>query len=53
LVVGGRRLITTIGLEGLIIIDTEDALLVCTREREQDVRAMVKLLENEGKQELL
>ncbi len=53
LVIGDQRLIATIGLEGLIIIDTEDALLVCTREREQDVRAMVKLLEKEGKQELL
>jgi len=53
LVIGSKRLIATIGLEGLIIIDTADALLVCTREREQDVRAMVKLLENEGKQELL
>ncbi len=53
LVIGDKRLIATIGLEGLIIIDTEDALLVCTREREQDVRAMVKLLEKEGKQELL
>jgi mannose-1-phosphate guanylyltransferase len=53
LVIGDQRLIATIGLEGLIIIDTEDALLVCTREREQDVRALVKLLEKEGKQELL
>ena len=53
LVIGDQRLIATIGLEGLIIIDTEDALLVCAREREQDVRAMVKLLEKEGKQELL
>ena len=53
LIIGDRRLIATIGLEDLIIIDTEDALLVCTREREQDVRAMVKLLEREGKQELL
>ncbi len=53
LVMGSERLIATIGLEGLIIIDTEDALLVCTREREQDVRAMVKMLEQGGKQALL
>jgi mannose-1-phosphate guanylyltransferase len=53
LVVGDKRLITTIGLEDLIIVDTEDALLVCTREREQDVRDMVKLLEKEGKEDLL
>jgi mannose-1-phosphate guanylyltransferase len=41
----GNRLIATIGVEGLVIVDTEDALLVCAKEREQDVRAMVKRLE--------
>ena len=41
----GNRLIATIGVEGLMIVDTEDALLVCAKEREQDVRAMVKRLE--------
>jgi len=45
LVFGRDRLIATIGLEGLVIVDTEDALLVCTREREQEVRAIVKELE--------
>ncbi len=53
LVVGGKRLIATIGLEGLVIIDTDDALLVCTREREQDVRAMVDRLKEVGEEELL
>ena len=53
LVVGNKRLIATIGLEGLVIIDTDDALLVCTREREQDVRAMVDLLEEVGEENLL
>jgi mannose-1-phosphate guanylyltransferase len=42
---GKRRLITTIGLEGMVIVDTEDALLVCSREREQEVRAIVRQLE--------
>ncbi len=42
---GGKRLVATIGLEGLVIVDTEDALLVCTKEREQEVRAMVRELE--------
>lgn len=53
LIVGEKRLIATIGLEGLVIIDTEDALLVCTREREQDVRELVKRLEDLGREELL
>jgi mannose-1-phosphate guanylyltransferase len=53
LVIGDKRLIATIGLDGLIIIDTEDALLVCTREKEQEVRAMVKLLERQGQEKIL
>ena len=53
LVVGEDRLIATIGLEGLVIVDTKDALLVCTKEREQDVRQLVKLLETSGRRDLL
>jgi len=48
LVFGGKRLIATIGLEGMVIVDTEDALLVCTKEREQEVRALVRELEARG-----
>ncbi|MEE8390363.1 MAG: sugar phosphate nucleotidyltransferase, partial [Anaerolineae bacterium] len=44
-VFGRDRLIATIGLEGVVIVDTEDALLVCTKEREQEVRAIVRELE--------
>jgi mannose-1-phosphate guanylyltransferase len=44
LVFGDRRLIATIGLEDLIIVDTEDALLVCRRDRAQDVRKVVDAL---------
>jgi len=49
----GKRLIATIGLEGMVIVDTEDALLVCTREREQEVRAIVRQLEEDGRSEWL
>jgi mannose-1-phosphate guanylyltransferase len=48
LVFGGKRLIATIGLEGMVIVDTEDALLVCTKEREQEVRTIVRELETRG-----
>jgi mannose-1-phosphate guanylyltransferase len=49
----GNRLIATIGVEGLVIVDTEDALLICAKGREQDVRAMVKRLEEMGRSEWL
>jgi mannose-1-phosphate guanylyltransferase len=43
-----KRLVATIGVEGLVIVDTPDALLVCTREREQDVREVVRQLKDGG-----
>jgi mannose-1-phosphate guanylyltransferase len=45
---GGKRLIATIGVAGLVIVDTDDAVLVCSREHEQAVRELVDLLKSEG-----
>jgi mannose-1-phosphate guanylyltransferase len=50
---GGRRLIATIGLEGMVIVATDDALLVCRKEREQEVRDIVHLLRAEERNEYL
>ena len=44
LVFGGNRLVATLGVQDLIIIDTEDALLVCSRNHEQEVKALVEKL---------
>ena len=48
-ILGDRRLIAAIGLEDLIIVDTEDAVLVCPRSRAQDVKAVVDALRRAGK----
>ena len=53
LVFGRDRLVATIGLEGVVIVDTEDAVLVCTKEREQEVRAIVKELEQRDEKRYL
>lgn len=53
LIVGGRRLIATVGVEDLVIVDTDDALFVCRRDRAADVRQIVQRLEREGRTELL
>jgi mannose-1-phosphate guanylyltransferase len=50
---GDRRLIATIGLEGMVVVDTEDALLVCPKELEQEVREMVRRLKSEERNEHL
>ena len=46
------RLVATIGLSDLVVIDTEDALLICPRERAQEVRAVVEALKK-GRTEYL
>jgi mannose-1-phosphate guanylyltransferase/mannose-6-phosphate isomerase len=53
LILGSRRLIAAIGLDDMIIVDTEDALLVCPRSRAQDVRKVVDALRRAGKTRFL
>jgi mannose-1-phosphate guanylyltransferase len=46
LVFGKKRLVATLGVKDLIIVDTEDALLVCSREHDQQVKRIVERLED-------
>jgi mannose-1-phosphate guanylyltransferase len=48
-----QKLVATIGLRDLIIVETEDALLVCPQDRSQDVRKIVELLRARGREDLL
>ncbi len=48
IVYGNGRLITTIGVDGLIIADTEDALLICKKDRAQSVKEIVDMLKERG-----
>lgn len=50
---GGKKLVATIGLEDVIIIDTDDVILVCARDRAQDVKLIVEQLQGEGRIEFL
>jgi len=52
LIRGTQRLVTTIGVEDLIVVDTEDALLICRRDRDQDVKLLVDLLRQRAKHEI-
>jgi mannose-1-phosphate guanylyltransferase/mannose-6-phosphate isomerase len=49
LVRAGKRLVTTVGVENLIIVDTEDALLVCDMKRSQDIKTLVETLRSQGR----
>ncbi len=48
LVYGNNRLVATIGLNDLIIVDTDDVLLICPHERAQEVRQLVDKLRTNG-----
>ena len=48
-----KRLITTIGVSDLIIVETEDAVMVIDKNRAQDVKKIVDILKEQGKDELL
>ena len=48
-----KRLIATIGIRGLVIVATDDAVLVCPKEQEQAVRELVDTLKRDGYSRLL
>jgi mannose-1-phosphate guanylyltransferase len=47
------RLVAALGVENLLIVDTEDALLVADKGRAQDVRTIYDRLKREGREEAL
>ncbi len=51
IVKGEKKLIALNGVQDLMVIDTEDALLVCPKDRAQDVRKIVELLHEQGRKE--
>ena len=50
---GGRRMIAGSGLQDLIVVDEEDALLLCHRDKAQDVKLLVDRLRAMGREDLL
>ncbi len=40
----GNRLVSTVGIKNIVIADTPDALLVCDRDKTQDVKKLVEKL---------
>ncbi|HEX5417967.1 MAG TPA: sugar phosphate nucleotidyltransferase, partial [Chloroflexota bacterium] len=53
LIYSPHRLVATIGLDNLIVVDTDDAILICPRDRAQDVKAIVARLQQDRKPEYL
>ena len=48
IIYGNGRLITTIGVDGFIVADTGDALLICPKENAQSFKDIVDMLKEKG-----
>ncbi len=53
MIVAQRAFVVTVGVQDLVIVETEDALLVCARQQSQEVGKAVQALEEAGLQKLL
>jgi mannose-1-phosphate guanylyltransferase len=49
LILANDKLIATVGLKDIVIVDTPDALLVCNSERSHEVKDLLAKLKDEGK----
>lgn len=53
MIVSREKFVVTVGVQDLVIVETPDALLVCARDRSQNVGKAVQELERQGRQSLL
>ena len=49
----GKQVVTAIGLEGVSVVVTEDAILVCAKGASQSVKTIYEQLKSEGRDDLL
>ncbi len=52
LAVGKKRLVALIGLDDVVVVDTEDVLLVCRRDQSQAVKNIVDMLKQKQRREI-
>jgi len=52
-VYSSQRTIATIGLKNTVVVDVEDALLICSNDRVQEVKAVVHQLQSRGAEEVV
>ena len=48
-----KKFVALVGVENLVIVDTEDALLIAHRDHSQDVGKIVKELDISGRSDLI
>jgi mannose-1-phosphate guanylyltransferase len=47
------KLVATVGVSNLIIVQTDDVLLICDKERDQDVKNFIEMLKQQGQTDYL
>ena len=50
---GSKRLIAAVGIEDLIVVDTDDAVLICAKDSTQDVKKVIENLRICNRRELI
>ena len=53
LIYSPKKLTAIVGLDNVVVVETEDAILVCAKDRAQDVKKVVDMLEQQGKKKYL
>jgi mannose-1-phosphate guanylyltransferase len=53
IIYGGGKLVATLGISDLVIVDTDDALLVCHKSRDQEIKRLLDQIERSGWRALL
>jgi mannose-1-phosphate guanylyltransferase len=48
-----KKLVALLGVEDLVIIEEDDVLMVCKKQRSQDVKKLVELLKKQGLDQIL
>ena len=49
----GEKLVTFLGVENLVCVETPDAVLICPKNRTQDIKLIIEKIRAEGKEEYL
>lgn len=53
IIVGDKKLIATVGLDDIIIVDTDDVLLVCSKNEAQNVKSVIEALRDQNRTKYL
>lgn len=52
-IIGSKKLIAAVGLEDIVIVDTDDAVLICSKNKSQDIKKVLQELKNQNKGQYL